>query len=824
MKRKFPERKKRFLDECLNVILVLGIAVLAFLCDSDVLKIPNVFLLNVKNQEDLFFELFGVQATVATVGIAIIALLSGAVIENAYGICFSRFIADIKPVFLKHKFLLGVNLIITVMNYFVVSYSLFNVSIALFFISIVITIRLIRETYVIFLGKKEVKNNICEYILENYNSNIVEDLYFSLNEEIGLKKRSDVRASFEVIEKIFEKELSIQSIGGTLELIGKIEQLSEDTIVDILKRTDPQLTMLALDHVAKLYSVGNSCDPKYNLTLWGNIVPDFFSSLKNLTYTQLNDAGLFFGFHKQICYNIKMSDDNTRCMGFNELKYYSTWLYNTLKKSEYYDTFDIGRITKRLYDDIVMLYKYDEDLDEYQREALVSELCVYAKNLIDCGDYKSISKLYFDIGYCRDEEYKEFPLFVILIYLYYLICREPLVKNDARKSYAEQIVKENIAQIQFFLSTIDIVKMSREKLMFIRDLMDAWEIMKEGEMKTIIMDGVINDFFVLVSLENLWSEEDIMNVICNISPNNSFSMYSSYFTKDDKGIITLLSEFQTIFCSRTSSSDLSEKIDLLRNVLYEKYKTEEINAGRDEQITEEDKAKFTKFIEDEFKQIIKKNSSLLDSNITSQETITKNQRILNLGLWNLNFKGDSLDSYLCRALREMIITVFLTSLRDNIRIENVCEDDRNIQARFIRLVESSNVHGDTYLGNRGTFWHEENRNLLKEYVSSMDKVEIADGYRNLFILNSKLINFKCTNIKVEFEDLNNEEIEKDCKVDETGTVFYNVTNDIYIPFEKEELFEHVRRIKKNVRIYLEYAYAVDGIVGAGVHIEETKND
>ena len=51
---------------------------------------------------------------------------------------------------------------------------------------------------------------------------------------------------------------------------------------------------------------------------------------------------------------------------------------------------------------------------------------------------------------------------------------------------------------------------------------------------------------------------------------------------------------------------------------------------------------------------------------------------------------------------------------------------------------------------------------------------------------------------------------------------YNVTNDIYIPFEKAELTEHVHRIKKKAKIYVEISYKIDGIVGVGILIEQDK--
>ena len=135
------------------------------------------------------------------------------------------------------------------------------------------------------------------------------------------------------------------------------------------------------------------------------------------------------------------------------------------------------------------------------------------------------------------------------------------------------------------------------------------------------------------------------------------------------------------------------------------------------------------------------------------------------------------------------------------------------------MVKALDIKGDTYLGNRDTFWNEENKNLLKDFVSSMNNVNFSSGYSQIYILDSTSIQFRYFNMRIEFENLTEAEIDEKCKIDENGNLMYNVTNDIYIPFEKEELTEHVHRTYKKARIYIDISYKVDGIVGAGMIIE-----
>lgn len=46
----------------------------------------------------------------------------------------------------------------------------------------------------------------------------------------------------------------------------------------------------------------------------------------------------------------------------------------------------------------------------------------------------------------------------------------------------------------------------------------------------------------------------------------------------------------------------------------------------------------------------------------------------------------------------------------------------------------------------------------------------------------------------------------DCRDDDKGDVFYNVANDIYLPFGKDELFEHIRKTRRIVEVYANFSH------------------
>ena len=174
--------KKNNIQKWLNyesIVCLVAVCFLigAILCDLGVLNIPQFLTLKITNKEELFLGLFGVQATVASVGIAIITMLSVVITESAYGICFARFIGDTKPVFFKHKVLIILNLILIIVDYFAVATMLFNVSVVFFVLSVLISIRLVKDVYVVFGGFDFIRKQIYQFIIENYNKNMIRDIY-----------------------------------------------------------------------------------------------------------------------------------------------------------------------------------------------------------------------------------------------------------------------------------------------------------------------------------------------------------------------------------------------------------------------------------------------------------------------------------------------------------------------------------------------------------------------------------------------------------------------------------------------------------------------
>lgn len=88
-----------------------------------------------------------------------------------------------------------------------------------------------------------------------------------------------------------------------------------------------------------------------------------------------------------------------------------------------------------------------------------------------------------------------------------------------------------------------------------------------------------------------------------------------------------------------------------------------------------------------------------------------------------------------------------------------------------------------------------------------------------FVLDSKLIEFSMSNFKVEFSDVELDELSDNIKKDESGRIEYNITNQLFVPFDESELKEYLHNIKRKVKIIADIKYRISkDCVGAGILI------
>lgn len=813
-----------------EIIVISGMIIIvtgSILADLSVLKIPQILIMNIYNQEELMFNLFATQATVATICIAIVSLISGVVSDSIYGISVTQYISQLMPRLFKHKFLILFSLIITFLNYFVVSYKYYNTSIAIFALSIAISVILVKNTFLIFLGRKELKKQIGTYILENYQKIGVDNFQISLLESDEVSKTTYLKENLGIIKSVFEIEIQ-QSKGNRTEIITNLETIISDVFVEISNKNLLDSSSILLEYIYDLYNFSNLQENPVPLTVWDSVSREFFKTIKSLSKEQLYNSNFFYGLHQQLYKNQKYTccDDKVKFINGFHLKNYSIWIYYTLivdNNNSKADTYDRKKLTKLLYSDLYYLLFYsDLKGDEIKKEEILGEYCRFIKAVIDENDYGVLETEFFDkFRYNNKQNDYQIIFLVACIYLYYISCREELVDGKDIQANAKNVLECNRDAIEDILMRVDLEKIVPQNLSYINDIMRLWEVLPEKEAKCIIMDGVIKDFFLLSSLFNYWSAEKIKKLVFALYGNNSFSVYNQYFGRSDY-LFLLMQQFNTMFFTSHEEFFYNEKVEMLKEIINQKYKEEEIALGKKNQITDTVQAKFFNKLRKIFVEKIEENSYLFEksgANVKEGYTTAK----VCLSQWDLPSSmicDENLDVYLLRLIHSSIIKTYIHILRNSIKVQSVKYDDMKKQETLIHLIKQSKTDGDTYIGNRDVFWGESDKDQLNEFVKGMVKITYPDGNNSFYIINHKLVHCSFSDFEIRLEDFTQQEIEEMCKTNVRGEIEFNVTNDIYIPFERDELIEHIHRIRKKVFLYANIHYRLDSDnIGAGIEIK-----
>ena len=228
-------KSKRAIGEI--VICACGIVggLCALLMDFSILPVPSFAIIKIRDVESFMSTLFSIQASVSTLGIAIISIVTGVMTESIYGISVSEYITHLKPYIFKHEVIITAGLFITALNFLCLSFAWNNLSIILFFVSIALNTFLFQSTYSLLLGKEKIKQQIRKYILSNYDGENIRRLYLSSDEALSNSNYLVLKDNFEVILLIIQNEIKNTTEVTKESLLENIETMVSELFVKIVK-------------------------------------------------------------------------------------------------------------------------------------------------------------------------------------------------------------------------------------------------------------------------------------------------------------------------------------------------------------------------------------------------------------------------------------------------------------------------------------------------------------------------------------------------------------------------------------------------------------
>ena len=821
-------KRKRLRKELIILVVSVGLILISLLYTC--LPIDIGFIntrLQYSDQLDLLFTLFGIQATIATLSISIIAIITGFQSKSVCGVSVTHYVTSLKPCIFKHKVLMIADLVITVINYFIVAFELYNISISLFTVSVIISCILIIDTSFVFKKSSVIYQEIGDFLLENYTIDSLHDLELSINEHISSEHSSELEIELEFINKLFESELGKLVISQ--DSINYLEKILVNCFLNAYLSNNKEMVLSILKEIDNFYvtannAKGNDNPAPYPIDIWSSIYLQYFTFLGTISLPQLKNYRKFdyLQFLLHIYQNVVFECLNNEVKQKNNflIEYYHSFVYWRVVVANSRDEDNYSEVKERILHNAYLNAFWNNERDNNKVLLNIKGICYLLKAFIENGEIDILKSFYLKRSkYSLNNSKQAYVFLITVIYAYYLTYNEPIVNGKKEqqnaKEYLNTIIKDYIRSATYEIDIIDVLKTS---LISIHSLIDNWEKFENGVAKVVALEPTITDVLFFLSISKYYDEERLSECFRLISNNNIDSLILTYFSPDV--FYDRYSVFQKRLFNKTVSQNdkrYLEKKSLVRGALSRECKKEMIEKASESPITDEMSEK----IESKYKKVFEDESQKYNVFIhegftkVTHKTITTKITILD----EYDCSNEANNEHINNIIAYNIYWHFIRSIKPYLSVKSISFHSKQKQDTLINL--SKNIHPDTFIGNRETFWEEDDKDKLNRYTKDMYKIDNQFDHNTLLLLNSQMIHFRFSNVFFNIKDCSPDDFDE-LRIDfKDGKYYYSrYSNVMKVPFEKDELLEYLNKSRKVLKLSFDIDYAVkNDIVGCGIMIE-----
>ncbi|WP_044936633.1 hypothetical protein [Pseudobutyrivibrio sp. LB2011] len=557
-------RKKVVIVESIIIVFVSILFVVGIVCDYLVSR--GIVFHIVTDFNDISLVLLQIQATITTITLSIIALLSGAINTSYYGVPVSMFYLEKKPFLLKQKTVIIIEFMCMVINIWAHIYSKYNTVIALFMGSMIIIVASILEVYGIFRGRRvtlsEIKDYV-EFLFENdANYSVVGTCFIDDWKEIVSLQSSE---EFENYMSFFHKLL--------------IRIISKEKDTDTLNSLTENIAYYLLSHNTKLcqargikfltnyyeriwrwifHNQDSAKSINGRISLLDRLTHDYYKAMSNIDAEELED---FIEWDSFSDYVIRVA----LCIGFDSsrksdeissiysladvLGYYLKEQYakNNIVDKKYWESLiadKYGYTTSTIPEELGPIYRQSMAIRDFNvcRGYLMNSLTEFVKNGFFLNGIRNI--------YTIDNEQIVLRLMLVHCFMYYLAfdeteeCIDIESQKEIQDILLDKGVIKSITNFYFVLSDsrLDLTDNLGKELLRTLDRYELFPI--HSSAKTCIIDNSIKKYYLFSVLFLAFYSfsnsriESMLNV-------DTYSQYLSDFKRED--LKKQLMELHTIF-------------------------------------------------------------------------------------------------------------------------------------------------------------------------------------------------------------------------------------------------------------------------------------
>ena len=135
----------------------------------------------------------------------------------------------------------------------------------------------------------------------------------------------------------------------------------------------------------------------------------------------------------------------------------------------------------------------------------------------------------------------------------------------------------------YALNIKDILK---ENGKILRNLLNSWEKFNTDELKEIVMERVLVDVLLYISVEKYFSEDDLYDCLKYITSGDMEYTSLKYFANGDDDFVANFMVFQQRALGFTEQSDMQRKVDTLRSALQKGVKAKQVEVAEHYPLTQ----------------------------------------------------------------------------------------------------------------------------------------------------------------------------------------------------------------------------------------------
>ncbi len=827
-----------------NIEITVGIIIVVFFvigsaCDC-LASLGKLFVRHIE-LEDVSLTIIPVQATIITLTITVVTLLSGSIKDSYMGVPVSRYFLEIHPYFFRQKRIVIIEflgLALSVILYLIGSHFTLVLN---FMVTVVFVLLSFLEIYEVFKGRRSIQEIILSYIMFSIDNN---ENYLELGEAYISDWKNIVlvqsKEEFDLYyDTLFRLVVAILNRGKRIEDVNILTYnisrflLSHDSIncrikgIRLIRKYYDDILCWINDNQDYVKEIETS------IVLISKLEREWFRAFESIDaevfenedygFEHFSDAVIkvssWIGFSDNSSYEVNAINNIARGIGKYVYKQRKKGNEVNLKywQGQLYDTFRYRAS---------MLPSYSQT---YYRESLALRDFSIVYGFLLSGQLEIIKEGLFceELSSLFSIKEKEYVLKIMMIhcYLYYYAfreseeCVEVEIQNKVKVFLQDDDIVKTIQKFYYRLFQNPLLLDEQIEIKMENMLRNHEQFPKHSSGKFMILDEVIKEYFLYVSLMTLRNtlKEDRFENVLNV---RKYYMWLSVSNLD--GLKKRFIELSSIFDLKKMSDDkVSERIDNMlvtfsqvMKGMYKKHIIEEARSGQKKYEIENKQD----VIEAELKERVEKriNETIrgFDASCDNEKTYNK-VNIFHIKCDTAFIEEAEMDfsDYAVARFSNWL----LYELEKSYGINTIKRKDFYSDRKFREYIvdnEYKILFGDECIFGSNDF---EEYAEHEDFLDSMECKYVLGGNKGIALRKDSLF-VNINKLYVTINSLKTEDLLEYINRD-TGLYNYSTPSEFTLEFEEGEFKQFINDQKKGIDIYADVIVGVKS-QSAGVIIKE----